>query len=95
VIVLKDQLEDFGVKVHSDLVLDAIRYGKVAARDAAGAACALAAEAVVLAPNLNSRTGVAAQFLDLAEEVHVIGDCKAPRILFNAIHEGFEAAVSI
>jgi hypothetical protein len=25
----------------------------------------------------------------------VVGDCRAPRILFNAIHEAFEAALEI
>ncbi len=95
VIVLRDQLEDFGVRLHSDLVLEEIQYGKVAAQDGAGEEQTLTAESVVLAPNLCSRAGVVAKFLALADEVHVVGDCKAPRILFNAVHEGFEAGISI
>jgi hypothetical protein len=33
--------------------------------------------------------------MDTAAEVHVVGDCREPRILFNAIHEAFEAALEI
>ena len=65
------------------------------ARDGAGGEQTLPAESVVLAPNLFSSAGVVASFLGLADEVYVIGDCRSPRILFNAIHEGFEAALRI
>jgi len=95
VMVLEDQLEDFGVRVRTGVVLEKIQYGKVAARDAAGDEQTLTAESVVLAPNLRSRTAVVRKFMGTAEEVVAVGDCKAPRILFDAIHEGFEAALEM
>ncbi len=94
VIVLRDYLDDFDVKVRSDLVLEKILNGRVVARDAAGQEQTLPAESVVLAPNLRSRSAVVERFRGVAEEVRVVGDCKAPRVLFHAIHEGFEAALS-
>lgn len=95
VMVLEDQLEDFGVRVLTGVVLEKILYGKVAARDAAGEEQELAAESVVLAPNLRSRRAVVQKFVGVADEVHIVGDCRAPRILFDAIHEGFEAALEM
>jgi thioredoxin reductase len=95
VIVLRDYLENFDVKVCSDLVLERVLYGKVAVRGAAGEEQTLLAEAVVLAPPLLSRRALVDRCSGLAEEVHVVGDCRAPRVLFDAIHEGFEAALSV
>ena len=51
--------------------------------------------ATVLAPVLKARTEVVEALLETAEEVHVVGDCRAPRILFNAVHEAFEAAMEV
>ena len=95
VIVLKDQLEDLKVYTHPDLVLEEILDGEVVVKDAAQHQRTLPAEAVVVAPPLRSRRALVDGFSGLAEEVHIVGDCKAPRILFNAIHEGFEAGLEI
>lgn len=95
VIVLEDYLEEAGVRVRSHLVLSEVQDGAVIVRGADGQEETLPADAVVLAPPLTRRADVAARFEGLAEEVHMVGDCKSPRILFNAIHEGFEAALSI
>ncbi len=64
-------------------------------RDSEGWESELAADVVVLAPVLQARSQVVAGLLDSAPEVHVVGDCREPRILFNAIHEAFEAALEI
>ena len=64
-------------------------------RDDQGQDSELEADVVVLAPGLRARTGVVEALLDTAPEVHVVGDCREPRILFNAIHEAFEAALEI
>jgi 2,4-dienoyl-CoA reductase-like NADH-dependent reductase (Old Yellow Enzyme family)/thioredoxin reductase len=92
---LEDMLEEHGIRVRKGVVLEQVVIGKVLARDASGQVQELPADAVVVAPNLRARSDVAEQFQDSAPEVHVVGDCRSPRILFNAIHEGFEAALEI
>lgn len=92
---LEDYLEEHGIRVRAGVVLEEVKNGKVVARDASGQVQELPADAVVVATNLRSRTEVVAELRDLAEEVRVIGDCRAPRILYNAVHEGFEAALEI
>ncbi len=95
IVVLQDYLDEFGIRPRSSQVLTAITGGKAVVRDEAGGEEELPADAVVLAPSLRSRTGVVDALRDTAEEVYVVGDCRAPRILFNAIHEAFEAALEI
>ena len=95
VIVLQDYLDEHGVRPRKGVVLKEVRVGSVVVRDAQGRDAELEADAVVLAPELRARTAVVEAFRDVASEVHVIGDCREPRILFNAIHEAFEAAVEI
>ena len=95
VVVLQDYLDEFGVRPRKGQVLKAIAAGKVMVADESGEDVELPADAVVLAPVLRARVEVVEALLDTAEEVHVVGDCRAPRILFNAIHEAFEAALEV
>ena len=95
VVVLQDYLDEFGVRPRKGQVLKAIAAGKVVVSDESGADVELPADAVVMAPVLRARTEVVEALLDIAEEVNVVGDCREPRILFNAIHEAFEAALEI
>ena len=53
------------------------------------------ADTVVLAMGVKSRSDVVARFQDLAPDVHVIGDCRSPRNVRGAVHEGFNYAVEI
>jgi 2,4-dienoyl-CoA reductase-like NADH-dependent reductase (Old Yellow Enzyme family)/thioredoxin reductase len=95
IVVLQDYLDEHGIRPRKGVVLKEVRDGRVVVRDAQGNDTELEADIVVLAPELRARTGVVEAFRDVAPEVHVIGDCREPRILFNAIHEAFEAAVEI
>ena len=95
VIVLQDYLDEHGVRPRKGVVLKEVRVGSVVVRDDQGHDSQLEADVVVLAPELRARTGVVEALLDTAPEVHIIGDCREPRILFNAIHEAFEAALEI
>jgi pyruvate/2-oxoglutarate dehydrogenase complex dihydrolipoamide dehydrogenase (E3) component len=95
VMVLEDQLEELGIRVRKGVVLEQVLDGKVVVRDGNGQTQELPADAVVVAANLRARADVVEKLMDSAPEVHVVGDCKAPRILFNAVHEGFEAALEI
>ena len=95
VVVLQDYLDEHGVRPRKGMVLREVRVGSVIVRDDQGQDSELEADVVVLAPGLRARTGVVEALLDTAPEVHVIGDCREPRILFNAIHEAFEAALEM
>lgn len=95
IVVLEDLLREHGVRPRRDLTLNAVREGVAVVRAADGKEQELPAEAIVTAPVLRPRSEVAERFADLVDEVRVVGDCKAPRILFNAIHEGFEAAIEV
>jgi 2,4-dienoyl-CoA reductase-like NADH-dependent reductase (Old Yellow Enzyme family)/thioredoxin reductase len=95
VVVLQDYLDEFGIRPRKGQVLAEVRPGRVVVRDGAGRESELEADAVVLAPVLRARSETVSALLDSAPEVHVVGDCREPRILFNAIHEAFEAAVEI
>ncbi|MGB9661892.1 MAG: FAD-dependent oxidoreductase [Moorellaceae bacterium] len=53
------------------------------------------ADTVVLSLGFVPQTEVVDKFLDLAPDVYVIGDCKEPRNLKAAIHEGFNYAMEI
>jgi 2,4-dienoyl-CoA reductase-like NADH-dependent reductase (Old Yellow Enzyme family)/thioredoxin reductase len=92
---LEDCLEEQGLRVRAGVVLQEVKESKVLARDGKGQAQELPADALVVAANLRSRAEVVAELQDVAEEVRVVGDCRAPRILYNAVHEGFEAALEI
>jgi 2,4-dienoyl-CoA reductase-like NADH-dependent reductase (Old Yellow Enzyme family)/thioredoxin reductase len=95
VVVLQDYLDEYGVRPRKGQVLKEVGEGKVVVGEDQGQESALPADAVVLAPVLRPRTEAVQALLDSAPEVHVVGDCRQPRILFNAVHEGFEAALEI
>ncbi len=95
VMALEDQLEAYGIRVRKGLVLEGVTDGKVTVRSAVGETQELPADAVVVAPNLRARSETVEALVASALEVYVVGDCRAPRILYNAVHEGFEAALEI
>jgi 2,4-dienoyl-CoA reductase-like NADH-dependent reductase (Old Yellow Enzyme family)/thioredoxin reductase len=95
VVVLQDYLDEFGIRARTGQVLKEVRGDKAVVRDEAGRDFELQADAIVLAPVLKPRADVVEALADLVEEVRVVGDCREPRILFNAIHEAFEAALEI
>jgi 2-enoate reductase len=95
VVVLQDYLDEFGIRPRKRQTLTEVRAGVAVVTDESGQNVEVPADAVVLAPVLQARREVVDALLGTAEEVHVIGDCREPRILFNAVHEAFEAALEI
>ena len=95
VVVLQDYLDEYGVRPRKGQMLEEVVDGNVVVSEEQGRLSQLPADAVVLAPVLRSRNAVVQSLLHVAEEVHVVGDCRKPRILFNAIHDAFEAALDI
>jgi 2,4-dienoyl-CoA reductase-like NADH-dependent reductase (Old Yellow Enzyme family)/thioredoxin reductase len=95
VVVLQDYLDEYGVRPRKGQVLKEVRAGKAVVIDDAGQEAELDADTVVIAPVLRARAEAVAALAGTADELYVVGDCREPRILFNAIHEGFEAALEI
>jgi 2,4-dienoyl-CoA reductase (NADPH2) len=52
-------------------------------------------DTLVLALGAKPRAEAVDRFKGSAEEVHVVGDAVKPRIIYDAVHEGFEAAMEI
>jgi 2,4-dienoyl-CoA reductase-like NADH-dependent reductase (Old Yellow Enzyme family)/thioredoxin reductase len=95
VMVLEDELAKLDCNVHLGAVLEEVLSDRVVARDAGGRVLEIPADCVVVAPNLRARRDEAETFTGSATEAAIVGDCKAARILFHAIHEAFEAALEI
>ena len=93
--MLLELLDERGIRVRKGLVLESVTDGGVRTIDRNGDIGEIAADSVVLALDLRPRSEVIDQLKDLAPEVFVVGDCKAPRTLFAAVHEGFEAALEL
>jgi 2,4-dienoyl-CoA reductase-like NADH-dependent reductase (Old Yellow Enzyme family)/thioredoxin reductase len=72
-----------------------VRDGSVTVVGPDGTSQTIAADDLVLALGAKSRTETVARLKGSAEEVHVVGDAVRPRIVYDAVHEGFEAAMEI
>jgi NADPH-dependent 2,4-dienoyl-CoA reductase/sulfur reductase-like enzyme len=94
-LLLPELLEEQGVRLRSGWVLESLGVGSVGVGDKDGRKEEILADTVVLATNRRPRSEVVEALRSSAEEVHVVGDCKAPRILYYAIHDGFEAALEL
>jgi len=53
------------------------------------------ADTLVLATDRRPRSEVLESLGSLVQNVHVVGDCRLPRILYDAVHEGFRAALEV
>jgi 2,4-dienoyl-CoA reductase-like NADH-dependent reductase (Old Yellow Enzyme family)/thioredoxin reductase len=50
------------------------------------------ANKVILATGYISNNSLTSNHQNLAQEVYIVGDCKSPRKIVNAVHEGFHAS---
>ena len=53
------------------------------------------ADAVVLALGLKTDPGIEKRFAGLADEIYSVGDCVKPRMIKEAITEGFDVGLKI
>ena len=95
VMLLEDLLAERGVETKDGTVLDEVTREGVVVRTAKGERAALPADFVVVAAPLSPRDDLVLALREQVEAVHVVGDCRSPRILYHAIHEAFEAALEI
>ena len=71
------------------------RDGSVTVTGPDGTSYEIEGDTLVLALGAKSRAEIVDELKGLAEEVHVVGDAVKPRIIYDAVHEGFEAAMEI
>lgn len=94
-ITLIELLREHGVELKTEARLEAITDTGVLGADQEWRPIELPAGSVVLTMGARSRSEEAAEFKDLAEEVHIIGDCAKPRNLMTAIHDAFNIAAEM
>jgi 2,4-dienoyl-CoA reductase-like NADH-dependent reductase (Old Yellow Enzyme family)/thioredoxin reductase len=94
-LLLPGLLEQKGVRLRAGWVIEGLDAGSVRIGDEEGRKEEILADTVVLATNRRPRSEVVEALWSSAGEVHVAGDCKEPRILYYAVHDGFEAALEL
>lgn len=90
-LILTRLLREAGVDVLTGTKVDAITDEGVQAMDAAWNVRKIPADAVVLALGLRAEEGVIERFEEAFQKVYAVGDCVAPRRIYDAIHEGARA----
>jgi 2-enoate reductase len=89
---LLKMVRDAGVQVLTGAKVTEIRAGEVAVQTPGGAQNALPADAVVVAAGMVARQALAHQLAGECADVYIIGDCRQPRRIRDAVVEGDRAA---
>lgn len=93
--VIVEDLKKAGVEIASGLDCTEILGDGVVCKDAAGRRMVFPCDGVVLARGYESDNRLAEELRALGYSVHLIGDAVEPRIIYNAVSDGYAAAVSI
>jgi len=88
-------LAELGIEPRTDRTLESVAPGSVTVVGEDGLREEIKVDTVVVAGNRRPRSEVVDALLPLVDDAYVVGDCKAPRILYNAVHEGFDAALEL
>lgn len=84
-----------GVHFLTEVKLEEITDEGVTVIDKSWRSIEIPADTVVLSLGFKPRREVANPFHNIASEVYIIGDCRKPQDLKQAIHDGFNVAVEI
>ncbi|MCE5253713.1 MAG: FAD-dependent oxidoreductase [Actinomycetia bacterium] len=93
--LLPDLLREQAVRLRSGWVLAEVAPGLVTLEGDGGRREQVPADTLVLATDRRPRSEVLESLGSLVQNVHVVGDCRLPRILYDAVHEGFRAALEV
>jgi 2,4-dienoyl-CoA reductase-like NADH-dependent reductase (Old Yellow Enzyme family)/thioredoxin reductase len=93
--LLLELLGENSVEVRTGTRVVEVRDGSVIVAGRDGTSCELAGDTLVNALGAKPRVNAIDKLKGLAQEVHVVGDAVRPRIIYDAVHEGFEAAMEI
>ena len=83
------------VDIRLDTTVEAVKDGAVTVVGADGERTEILADTIVQALGVKPRGKTAEELKGLAPEVHVVGDVLRPRILYDSIHEAFDAAMGM
>jgi len=93
--LLLELLGENAVDVRTGTRVVEVRDGSVTVVGSDGTSYEIVGDTLVMALGAKSRGDVVDKLKGLAKEVHVVGDAVRPRIIYDAVHEGFEAAMEI
>jgi 2,4-dienoyl-CoA reductase-like NADH-dependent reductase (Old Yellow Enzyme family)/NADPH-dependent 2,4-dienoyl-CoA reductase/sulfur reductase-like enzyme len=94
---LLDKIREHKIEIVSNTTLVEVTDWGVRAIDGTGKLRDYNAETVVISTGLRPRRAKVEELRRLVPEteVYIVGDCKEPRRLFHAVHEGFSAAFEL
>lgn len=92
---LQEQLHQLGAEFKVRVTLEEVNAEGAVVSDKNSNRFTIPADTVVLALGYRARAELVRSFERAAREVYVIGDCREPRNLMAAIHDGFNVAVEI
>jgi len=88
-------LHQYKVQFINEVKLEEITKSGVIVIDKQWNRFEVSADTVVLSLGFKALTSIAESFQELASDVYVVGDCRNPSNLKNAIHTAFNIAVEI
>ena len=88
-ILLLPWLEKKGVEILAEVTYDRVTPEGLVVTTKDGAQRTLAADTILVTVPLKPNLALAESLKDAAPEVHVLGDCKQPGLIMNAIADGY------
>jgi 2-enoate reductase len=89
--MLLDLLADAGVEIHTGARVVAMSDRALTVQDSNGRRSEIAADTVVLAMGMTPRSALVDALMGTASSVVAVGDCVKPRLIMDAVREGFHA----
>ena len=93
--LLLELLGENAVDVKTSTRVVEVRDGSVTVVGPDGASYEITGDTLVMALGAKPRVDVVDRLKGLAAEAYVVGDAVKPRIIYDAVHEGFEAVMEI
>ncbi len=90
--VILNEINKLGVKIYTGTRLEEVAGNEIITVDRLGGKKSFNVDSVVLATGFAPNTQLKKMFIQTCDEVYVVGDCRMPRLIFDAIHEGHIAA---
>ena len=92
---LQDQLEENNVTLIFNTKLEEITNGGAITQDNRWNKKEIPADTIILSFGFRSRTGTVEELSGIVADTYIIGDCKKPSDIAQAIHDGFNVAAEL
>jgi len=93
--LLLDLLEQEGVQIHTGARVVAVSDQGITVENPSGGNTEIAADTVILALGMAPRSALVESLKGIAPRVVVVGDCVKPRLIIDAVREGFHAVAEL